>query len=162
FGQSAGASMVITLSTLPQARPKFCRAIAFSAPGRGIMSADHADEVGRRVLSELGLENNPGAIARVPLPPLFAATEAVGRTLSRELPASTVFGPVLDGAVVARDPTEAIADGCLRDVPLWLGSCRDEMAMFLRATPPAAMIGVAERQVRSALGYTGWEDLLAC
>lgn len=48
-GQSAGASMVIALATLPQAKGKFIRALALSAPGRDIMSADHADDVARRV-----------------------------------------------------------------------------------------------------------------
>src|SRR6478609_2266399 len=44
-GQSAGASMVIALATLPHARSKFIRALALSAPGRNIMSAEHADDV---------------------------------------------------------------------------------------------------------------------
>jgi para-nitrobenzyl esterase len=162
FGQSAGASMVIALATLPQAKGKFRRAIAFSAPGRGIMSADHADEVVRRVLAELKLEADPAAIATVPLPHLFAAAESVGRKLADETEAGTVFGPVLDGAVIPRDPIEAIADGALRDIPIWLGSCRDEMAMFLKSAPPAAMIRVTERQVRATFGDAGFERLLAC
>ena len=37
-GQSAGASMVIALATLPQARGKFIRALALSAPGRSIIA----------------------------------------------------------------------------------------------------------------------------
>jgi para-nitrobenzyl esterase len=160
FGQSAGASMVLALSTLPQARGKFRRAIAFSAPGRGILSKDHANEVARRVLIELGLEHNAGAIATVPLPLLFEAVAAVGRKLSDESVSGTLFGPVLDGTVIARDPFEAVAAGCLRDIPLWLGSCRDEMTMFLQSTPPAPMIRATERQVRLAFGDSGWERLL--
>ncbi len=162
FGQSAGASMVIALATLPQAKGKFHRVIAFSAPGRGIMSADHADGVAQRVIAELRLERDPGTIATVPLPQLFAAVESVGRSLANETEAGTVFGPVLDGAVITHDPIEAIADGALRDIPLWLGSCRDEMTMFLKSTPPAAMIRVTERQVRATLGAAGFERLLGC
>src|SRR5262249_5599949 len=150
FGQSAGASLVLALATLPQAHEKFSRAIAFSAPGRGVMSAEHADQVARRVLDELDLAHDAGAIATVPLPRLFAAAEAVGRQLADELPAGTLFAPVLDGAVILRDPAEAIAEGALRDIPLWLGSCRDEMTMFLQSTPPAAMIRAVERQLRTA------------
>jgi para-nitrobenzyl esterase len=162
FGQSAGASMVIALAILPQARGKFSRAIAFSAPGRGIMTTDHADKVARRVLAELGLEDKPGAIATVPLPQLFAAVENVGRRLVDESVSGTVFGPVLDGAVIPREPRDVIADGGLRDIPLWLGSCRDEMTMFLKSTPPAAMIRATEWQVRVAFGDSGFERLLAC
>jgi para-nitrobenzyl esterase len=160
-GQSAGASMVIALATLPQARGKFIRALALSAPGRNIMSADHADDVARLVLDELELARDPGAIASVPLPKLFAAVERVGRRLADETESGTVFGPVLDGTVIPREPRDAFADGSLRDIPLWLGSCRDEMVMFLKSTPPAAMIRTTERQVRAAFGDAGWCRLLS-
>ncbi|TPQ36441.1 carboxylesterase [Bradyrhizobium guangdongense] len=161
-GQSAGASLVIALASLPQARGKFSRVLALSAPGRNIMSAERADEVARRVLAELRVERNADAIATLPLPQLFAAMDSVGRKLADETSSGTVFGPVLDGADIAREPREVIADGHLRHVPLWLGSCRDEMTMFLKSTPPAAMIRATERQVRADLGDPGWERLLAC
>jgi len=161
-GQSAGASLVIALATLPQAKGKFARALALSAPGRNIMSADHADLVARRVLAELELEHDPGAIASAPLPSLFAAVERVGRRLADETDSGTVFGPVLDGTLIAREPRDVFADGSLRDIPLWLGSCRDEMVMFLRSNPPAAMIRTTERNVRAAFDDAGWERLLAC
>jgi para-nitrobenzyl esterase len=161
-GQSAGASMVIALATLPQAKGKFARALALSAPGRNIMSADHADNVARRVLAELELEHDAGAIASVPLPKLFEAVERVGRRIADETSSGTVFGPVLDGTVIPREPRDVFAEGSLRDIPLWLGSCRDEMVMFLKSTPPAAMIRTTERNVRAAFGDAGWERLLAC
>jgi para-nitrobenzyl esterase len=162
FGQSAGASMVLTLATLPQGKGKFSRAIAFSAPGRSITTTEHADAVARRLLDELDLAHDVEAIATVPLPGLFAATEAVGRKVADELPAGTLFGPVLDGAVIRRDPADAIAARALRDIPLWLGSCRNEMTMFLQSTPPAAMIRAVERQIRTDFGDVGWERLFAC
>lgn len=161
-GQSAGASMVIALATLPQAKGKFIRVHALSAPGRNIMSADHADEVARRILDELELARDPAAITTVPLPKLFAAVERVGRMIADETDTGTVFGPVLDGTVIAREPRDVFADGSLRDIPLWLGSCRDEMVMFLKSTPPAAMIRTTERQVRATFGDAGWERLLSC
>ncbi|MDH2344703.1 carboxylesterase family protein [Bradyrhizobium sp. SSUT77] len=161
-GQSAGASMVIALATLPQARGKFIRALALSAPGRNIISAEHADDVARRVLDELDLAGDAGAITSVPLPKLFAAVERVGRGLADETEAGTVFGPVLDGSVIPREPRDVFADGNLCDIPLWLGSCRDEMVMFLKSTPPAAMIRTTERQVRAAFGDAGWGRLLSC
>ncbi len=161
-GQSAGASLVVALATLPQAKGKFSRALALSAPGRNIMSADHADHVARRVLAELEIEQDPRAIASLPLPKLFAAVERVGRSIAVETESGTVFGPVLDGTVIAREPRDVFADGSLRHIPLWLGSCRDEMVMFLKSNPPAAMIRTTERNVRVAFGDNGWERLLAC
>ncbi|MBR0850594.1 carboxylesterase family protein [Bradyrhizobium diazoefficiens] len=160
-GQSAGASLVIALATLPQARGKFVRALALSAPGRNIMGADHAGEVAARVLAELGLAREANAIASVPLPKLFAGVERVGRRLADETASGSLFGPVLDGTVIPREPRDVFAEGALRDIPLWLGSCRDEMVMFLKSTPPAAMIRTTERGVRASFGDAGWERLLA-
>jgi para-nitrobenzyl esterase len=160
FGQSAGASMVVALMTLPQAKGKFRAAAAFSVPGREIMTADHADEVARRVLAELRCEGAADALAALPLPELFAAIEKVARQIAGQLPAGSLFGPVLDGAVIPHDPVEAVGAGGLRDIPLWLGSCRDEMEMFLRSDPPAAMVGVAEWRLRRSYGDAGWERLL--
>ncbi|MGY3506767.1 carboxylesterase family protein [Bradyrhizobium sp. USDA 4471] len=134
-GQSAGASMVIALATLPQAKGKFARALALSAPGRKIMSTEHADHVAGRVLAELGIEQDPRAIVTVPLAKLFAAVERVGRSIADETESGTVFGPVLDGTLIPREPRDVFASGALRDIPLWLGSCRDEMVMFLKSTP---------------------------
>ncbi|WP_298877054.1 carboxylesterase family protein [uncultured Bradyrhizobium sp.] len=161
-GQSAGASMVIAIASLPQAKGKFARALALSAPGRSIMSADHADIVARNVLAELELARDASAIASTPLARLFAAVEHVGRRIADETDSGTVFGPVLDGTVIPREPRDVFASGALRDIPLWLGSCRDEMVMFLKSTPPAAMIRTTERNVRTAFGDAGWERLLAC
>ncbi|MGY3120854.1 carboxylesterase type B [Bradyrhizobium sp. S3.14.4] len=91
-GQSAGASMVIALATLPQARGKFFRALALSAPGRDIMSAGHADDVARHVLEELELARDPGGIASVPLPRLCSrrssASDAGSRTRRTQAPCS--------------------------------------------------------------------------
>lgn len=162
FGQSAGAAMVVTLMTLPQAKGKFRGAVAYSVPGRGIMTADHAEEVVRRVLAELRLDGDSAAVATQPLPALFAAMDRVAPQITDQLPAGTLFGPVLDGAVIPRDPLDAVAAGVVRDIPLWLGSCRDEMEMFLRSDPPAAMIRVTERRIRSTFGDAGWERLLVC
>jgi para-nitrobenzyl esterase len=36
------------------------------------------------------------------------------------------------------------------------------MEMFLRSDPPAAMIRVTERRIRSTFGDAGWERLLVC
>jgi para-nitrobenzyl esterase len=162
-GQSAGAAMVTALMTLPQARGKFRRAIAFSVPGRRIAPAAQAMEVTNGFLAELDLRQEQAArMLRLPVGQLLAAAEAIGPKIAARLPAGTLFGPVLDGEVIVEDPLDAVRRGATRDRELWLGSCRDEMEMFLRSTPPAAMIAATEAQIRRDFGDAGWEDLLAC
>jgi len=162
-GQSAGASLVVTLMTLPQARGKFRRSIAFSVPGRGITPSVQADDIAERFMAALELRpHDADRIIAMPLDHIFAATDRVSRDVSEHTAHGTLFGPVLDGTIIPRDPREAVRDGAVRGQNLWLGSCRDEMAMFLRSTPPAAMIRVTEANIRANFGDAGWERLLAC
>jgi para-nitrobenzyl esterase len=163
IGQSAGAALVVTLTTLPQARGKFRGAIAFSVPGRGIMPKAQADEIADRFLASLKLAPQDAAgIIDVPVRTMLETAERVGHDVADHTTHGTLFGPVLDGAVVPCDPRQAIAKGVLRDQSLWLGSCRDEMVMFLKSTPPAAMIRVTEASIRAQFGDAGWNRLLAC
>ncbi|GLH81929.1 carboxylic ester hydrolase [Bradyrhizobium sp. SSBR45G] len=163
IGQSAGASLVVTLMTLPQARGKFRRSIALSVPGRGIMAATQADDIAERFLSALALPPQQAErILDVPVTALLDAAERVGRDVATQTDQGTLFGPVLDGDIIPQDPRAAVAAGAVRDHELWLGSCRDEMVMFLQSNPPAAMIRVTEAAIRARHGDAGWEQLLAC
>jgi para-nitrobenzyl esterase len=56
---------------------------------------------------------------------------------------------VVDGAVLPGRPEDAVAAGALRDVALWFGSCRDEMAMFLTRGADDA-VAVARGRVGAA------------
>lgn len=163
IGQSAGATMVTALMTLPAARGRFRRAIALSLPGRRLIAPDHAAAVADAFLAELGLgAGQHGRLADLPTGRLLAAAEAIGPRLALELPVGTLFGPVLDGALIPRQPLDAIRGGATRDNELWLASCRDEMAMFLASTPPAPMIATTEAEIRHDFGDIGWDTLLAC
>jgi para-nitrobenzyl esterase len=163
LGQSAGAALVVTLMTLPQARGKFRGAIAFSLPGRGIMPKAQADEIAERFLRALDLGPADAArLIKLPVQTIFETTERVARDVADHTAHGTLFGPVLDGTIIACDPRKAVANGAVREQNLWLGSCRDEMVMFLRSLPPAAMIRVTEASIRAQFGDPGWERLLAC
>ncbi|MGJ4944784.1 carboxylesterase/lipase family protein [Bradyrhizobium sp. HKCCYLS1011] len=162
LGQSAGASLVVTMMTLPQARGHFRRSVAFSVPGRGIMPAAQADDIADRFLAALELApHDAAAIRDVPVARLLDTAETVGREVASRTAHGTLFGPVLDGVVIPRDPRDAISAGALREQNLWLGSCRDEMVMFLKSDPPAAMIRVTEGRIRAQFGDDGWDRLLA-
>jgi len=163
IGQSAGAALVVTLMTLPQARGKFRGAIAFSVPGRSIMPKAQADEIADRFLAAFEpAPQDAAGIIDVPVQTLLEIAERVGRDVADHTVHGTLFGPVLDGTIIARDPRGAVAEGAMREQNLWLGSCRDEMVMFLNSTPPAAMIRATESRIRAQFGDAGWNRLLAC
>jgi para-nitrobenzyl esterase len=89
-------------------------------------------DVAARVLAGLGLARTDRAGLRaLPAGAVMDAAARIARTATRRRLGGVVFGPVLDGAVLPARPADVVASGALRDVPLWLGSCRDEMTVFL-------------------------------
>lgn len=66
----------------------------------------------------------------------FSRGAALAALRTRGLP----FQPVVDGAVVPRDPLDAIGDGTARDVPLLIGTNLDETKLFLPLDPEAATL----------------------
>jgi para-nitrobenzyl esterase len=144
-GQSAGASLVCALLATPSGQ-RSRAAIALSVGGPVLEPAETA-EVGARVLGELGLARTDlPALRALPAEALMAAAAAVARGSRRQRLGGVVFGPVLDGAVLPVQPAAAIASGALRNTALWLGSCRDEMSMFLRGGSDDA-VAVARSRV---------------
>jgi para-nitrobenzyl esterase len=130
-GQSAGASLVCALLGT-SAGQRARSAIAFSVGGPA-QSPERSAEMGGRVLAELGVARTDLAtLRRLPVEAVVAAAAAVGRTARRESLGGIFHGPVVDGAVLPVRPSEAIASGALQNTPLWFGSCRDEMSMFLQ------------------------------
>jgi para-nitrobenzyl esterase len=64
------------------------------------------------------------------------------------------FQPVVDGHVLPRSPLEAIQNGLARDVPLLVGTNRDESKLFLFLDPEAGALDAAglERRCAEILG----------
>ena len=154
-GQSAGASLVCALLTTTAGR-RARAAVALSIGGPVLEPAETVD-VGSRVLAELGLARTDRAGLRgVPAAAVMTAAAAVARTARRQRLGGVVFGPVLDGAVLPAQPADVAASGALHDTALWLGSCRDEMAMFLtRGADDTAAVA------RDRTGAAAFDRLLA-
>jgi para-nitrobenzyl esterase len=154
MGQSAGASLVCALLATPAGR-RARAAIAFSIGGLPQEPAESAD-VADRVLTRLGVPRTDRARLRdLPAEAVLTAARDAAAASRREYMGGVLFGPVLDGAVLPERPVDAVARGALRDTTLWLGWCRDEMAMFVRhGTDDAAAVA------RSHVGDAAFDRLL--
>jgi para-nitrobenzyl esterase len=147
-GESAGAMSVITLMTMPQASGLFSKVIAES--GSVQAAADPADAA--LVTAELGLalgdaltENDVSAagIAELDTDTLIAAQVSVRDALAAVpdparfgptiVASSMAFIPVIDGDVLSAHPLAAIATGSGADVPLLIGTNKEEFRLFLVA-----------------------------
>ncbi|MGY1631337.1 carboxylesterase family protein [Geodermatophilus sp. SYSU D01186] len=153
-GQSAGASLVCALLATPAGR-RARAAIALSIGGMPHEPAESA-EVAGRVLARLGVPRTDRARLRdLPAEAVLAAARAAAAASTREYLGGVFFAPVLDGAVLPESPVDVVARGTLRDTVLWLGSCRDEMAVFLRhGADDAAAVA------RASVGDAAFDRLL--
>jgi para-nitrobenzyl esterase len=135
FGESSGARSVATLLGTPAARGLFQRAIAQSGAASHGHDKASAFEVADETLCELGiLEGSEQTLRDVPVAALLGAQ---GRVVARRVgtPGWLPFQPVVDGVVLPEPPLDAIRAGLSRDVPLLVGSNRDEWRLFAALDP---------------------------
>ena len=126
-GQSAGASSIAALMTMPEARGLFRRAILQSTPfGRLTRTPAEAARNGEKLVELLGKDD----IRTAPAERIIAAQGALARLPKALADTNPPFGLVVDGAVVAGDIAAALAAGEGKDVAVLIGSTREEMAGF--------------------------------
>ncbi|MHA7649983.1 carboxylesterase/lipase family protein [Mycobacterium sp. ML4] len=129
WGQSAGASAVLTHLTLPAARGLFHRAIAQSPVPDAVRTPEQAGETARRCIEALGADPDGASelLRTAPAAAITAAAIKVMMQAAREVPCQMSLAPVVDGEFLPEDPTTAIAAGRAQRVPLLIGSMRNEL-----------------------------------
>jgi len=135
FGQSAGATGLVTLATMPESHGLMHRAIAQSAALSAVLSVDDAREMTDYVLDDLAVTDARGLLAVSPERILEAQQRAVNRlalATASQLARQRLgpFGPVLDGRTIATSPLDALRSGGARTMPLIAGANRDEWRYF--------------------------------
>lgn len=136
FGESGGGRKVSILMGMPSTRGLFHRAIIQSgAHPRGV-PVTLARNFAAGLLEWLDISPaEPDKLQEMPAQDLFSKTASyVSRCDSADLPASQsgrwmVLSPVLDGVCLPANPFDP-ASPLSRDVPLIIGTNKDEMALF--------------------------------
>jgi para-nitrobenzyl esterase len=130
-GESAGAYSVAVLSCMPAARGLFVRAITQSGARLARGNADPAQNSRelRRVLEipETRLE----ALWELPARQILAAQQLIAARSSGPVSGLAPFTPVPDGDTLPWPLDQALARGECANVPLLIGTNRDEMNLFL-------------------------------
>lgn len=127
FGESAGAAAVGTLLAMPAAKGLFHKAVLQSGTGRAL-DRDGGKRVAQLVLEELGFANDPEQILHVSADRILEAQTAVAAKMGRA--GGPLYGPVMDGVSLLKQPMDAIRDGDSAGVPVMLGTNRDESKLF--------------------------------
>jgi len=138
FGQSGGGRKVSTMMAMPGAAGLFHRAAAQSGPGLTMDTPEIGADRAERLLRKLGIARKDfRRLAEVPTEKLTA----VGIEVRNE---TGQFRPMVDGAVLPQNPFLPHAPQVSADVPMMIGTTRDETAIFLGEVPEYASMSDAE------------------
>ena len=126
FGESGGGAKVSMLLAMPAARGLFHKAIIQSGPGIHMRSRDVAAQDAAKLLAKLGIRHDDAiALHDVPADRLIAAQAGLHR-----LNPYYLLEPVVDGEILPRAPFEPTAPEISADVPLIIGTNKDEATLF--------------------------------
>ncbi|MDQ1394445.1 MAG: para-nitrobenzyl esterase [Acidimicrobiaceae bacterium] len=157
FGESAGAMSIGVMLAMPAAGGLFHRAILQSGAASAYRTRDQAEHVTERLLAALG-----GPVEDLVAAPVERILEAqVAVTGSSDAASYLAFRPVVDGVNVAEAPDRAIAAGRGADIPVIVGTNRDEMTLFLAFDRGIGEMSAdqLDRRLGATIGASLWRRL---
>ncbi|HEX3701404.1 MAG TPA: carboxylesterase family protein [Phenylobacterium sp.] len=155
FGESGGGWKVSLLMAMPPARGLFAKAIIQSGPGLTAKPKAEADTVARQLLADLGVATPEGLAALSTEAISYASVKLAGEPMR-------LYTPVLDGTAIPRHPFEPDASPLNADVPVLIGTNKDENTLFLFSHPRFGAFGAEDiaKQAKATVGARA-DDLVA-
>ena len=145
FGESGGGSKVSTLLAMPPAKSLFHKAAIESGPGLTMVPKADAVALAEAALAELGIAR--ADVHKLQTMDAKAIMAACG-TAAAKLRQRQTLSPVVDGRSLPRNPFTPDAPEVSRDVPVIIGTCKDESTLFLSADPNFQTMTVEQAQAR--------------
>lgn len=122
FGESAGAMSIGVLMAVPKAKGLFHQAIMQSGAAANVLSSSIAEKVSSRLLA--ALEIGHGEVDKIRQIPAQQLVDTAAL-----LPAMSLI-PVVEGHLLPVHPEQAIAEGSAKEIPLMIGTNKDEYRLF--------------------------------
>lgn len=157
FGESGGGAKVSTMLAMPPAKGLFHTAAIQSGAGLRGVEAKDASDIAERLLAVLGIKKNEiDKLQKVPAQQLLDALDKLpGRPgiAGSGLPTGAImrFSPVVDGKYLPTHPFDPVAAPTGANVPVIVGTNRDESATFLANDPKRRRLSEAELRQRLML-----------
>ncbi len=135
FGESGGGRKVAMLMAMESAKGLFHKAIIQSGSGLDAPSRDKAVKLGQQLLKNLGIkEGDTGTLITADAQLIFdaqpKAVRSAGNTPGQLTVPTGGFVPCVDGTALKRKPFIPDAPDTSADVPLLIGSNKDEESIF--------------------------------
>jgi para-nitrobenzyl esterase len=150
FGESGGGRKVSLLLTMPSAKGLFHKGIIESSPALRAMDSKVATDVAERLLAKLEIKKNEiEKLQNLPVNQLLEAVMSMPLRTEVRAEASAAgsmmsFLPVMDGHYLPAQPFLPQASPALNDVPIMIGTNKDEAALFLARDPRRRRLTEAE------------------
>ena len=149
FGQSGGGGKVVTLMNAPSAKGLFQKAIVQSGSYiTGFTEKSVSQRVAAALLEELGLQPaQVDSLQKISYEQLNAAGKKALRKVQEALAKEGKpvggfglgWGPILDGDFLPYQPTDAAAQEIAKNIPLLVGSTKNEFTPFMPGTRGISM-----------------------
>ena len=156
FGESGGGRKVSVMMAMPVAKGLFHGAIIQSSPGlRGVPARD-ATDLAERLLAKLNIKADQ--IEKLQQVPAQHLLEVISTLSPQEPDRRRLIGaggtmnlaPVVDGNYLPANPFDPVAAPTAANVPLIIGTNRDEAALFLATDPRRRRLEESELHERLA------------
>jgi len=144
-GESAGGMSVGCLLAVPEARGLFRRGLLQSGAGHNGLPAEVATAVAERFRAALGLAGSrPGSeratsdeelLAAQAIVATEVATSPDGATFGDAIASGMAWQPLVGGDVLPQRPIDAVAAGAAEGIDILIGTCRDEIQLFVGVAP---------------------------
>ena len=149
FGESGGGLKVGAMLGMAPAKGLFHKAIAQSGPVVTLVEKGDAAEIAGRTLAALGVgKADVHRLQTLDYKAVIAAASAVRLPSGPPWLTERTLAPVVDGRAIPTHPYAPVATEISRDVPLLIGTCRDECTLFLAGDPALGAMGVDEARRR--------------
>ncbi len=130
FGESAGAMSIGTLLGVPAARGLFHKAILQSGAAHNISTEDKAARVAEYFIDALEVHDpTPEKLLDLPVTQLMQAQARTTFRIGLE-DGMMAWQPSIDGDLIPEQPLLAIDRGDVADIPILIGTNRDEFKLF--------------------------------
>jgi len=151
FGESGGGTKTATLLAMPSARGLFHKAIIQSGVMLRARTAEQATETAKAFVAALGIGlDELHQLEDVPADKIVEAQASLAPEGLASLSGGHGFSPVVDGRSLPQHPFDPVAAPTASDVPLIVGSTKDEISLYT-----AIMPGFADMQEMPAKMLVG-------